>query len=303
MASYDAMTGDLAAQNAGSKLGTTYYDGERVYLQIADYTGDPTWKNCAALAEKFYRDEFALPNNGAVPGYWNFTDGLLMDYLRTGDTNSKNAVVLISQNAGYAQDAADLQWTVSAAYARDVSYAVMAYINAEKVGEPVRARKAQLMDQLLDYIQQWFVRLYVPPGGEPHPDDYLKPAFVGLDMQALIYAYEQAPDPRIPQALAIALDGLWDRAWMPDKECFWYANGDDGLGVPLFLPAPDLNLLIAPAYAWMYLRTGDVKYRDRGDQIFAGGVKFAWLDGEKQFNQNYWWAFDFVKWRTLASQK
>jgi hypothetical protein len=62
--------------------------------------------------------------------------------------------------------------------------------------------------------------------------------------------------------------------------------------------APDLNLLIAPAYAWLYSRTGDTTYRDRGDQIFAGGVKGAWLDGSKVFNQNYMWSFDYVKWRS-----
>ena len=62
--------------------------------------------------------------------------------------------------------------------------------------------------------------------------------------------------------------------------------------------APDLNLLIAPAFAWLYQRTGDTTYRDRGDQIFAGGVKGAYLDGAKQFNQSYMWSFDFVKWRS-----
>jgi hypothetical protein len=302
MVDYDAMTGDQAVQLSGSRLGTTYYDGERVYYQIADYTGDPTWKYCARFAEKFYRDQFAIPANGAVPGYWNFTHGLLVDYLKSGDAQSKDALIQISKYAGYAQDTASLSWTTSSVYARDVSYAVMGYVNAEKVGEPVRARKAQLIDQLLDYIQQWFVRLYVPPGGEPHPDDYLKPFFVGLTMQALIYSHEHSPDQRIPQALTIALDGLWNRAWMPDKETFWYSNGDAG-SVPAYTPAPDLNLLIAPAYAWMYLQTGDVKYRDRGDQIFAGGARFSWLVGVKQFNQNYWWAFDYVKWRTAANTK
>lgn len=302
MVYYDAMTGDLAKQYEGTRLGSTYYDGQRVYYQIADYTGDPTWKYCAGFAEKFYRDQFAIPLNGKVPGYWNFTNGLLMDYLKTGDTQSKDALIQISKYAGYAEDSASLSWTTSAVYARDVSYALMGYVNAEKVGEPVRARKAQLIDQLLDYIQQWFVRLHVPPGGEPHPDDYLKPFFVGLAAQALIYTYEHSPDPRIPEALGVALDGLWSRAWIPEKQAFWYSNGDAG-SVPAYKPAPDLNLIIAPAYSWMYLRTGDVKYRDRGDQVFAGGVKFGWLAGEKQFNQNYWWGFDYVKWRTQANTK
>jgi hypothetical protein len=48
----------------------------------------------------------------------------------------------------------------------------------------------------------------------------------------------------------------------------------------------------------MYQQTGDDTYRDRGDQVFAGGVRGAWLDGPKQFNQNYMWSFDYVKWRS-----
>jgi hypothetical protein len=297
MQSYDAMTGADAQTNSGMILGSTYYDAEQVYYQIAQYTGDQSWIQYAQLAEKFYRDQFVTPLNGGVPGYWNFTTGLLTDYLKTGDQQSKDAVLSLARNAGYAQDTASLEWTASAAYARDVSYAVTSYTNAEILGEPVRERKGELINQLLDYIDQWFVRYNVPPGGEPHPVDYLKPFFVGLDMHALIYSYEHSPDPRIPAALGVALDGLWNRAWMPDKQAFWYANGDDGQNLPLYQPAPDLNLLIAPAYAWMYKQTGDVTYRDRGDQVFAGGVSQAYLDGAKQFNQNYIWSFDYVAWR------
>ena len=67
-------------------------------------------------------------------------------------------------------------------------------------------------------------------------------------------------------------------------------------------PAPDLNLIIAPAYAWMYYMTGDTKYRDWGDQIFAGGVTNAqnWLYLGKQFDQNYWWSPAYVTWRKAA---
>ncbi|WP_447979456.1 hypothetical protein [Candidatus Nitrospira bockiana] len=298
MSSYDTMVGDQYTQYSGTRLGSTYYDGERVYYQILEYTGDPTWKYCSGFAEKFYRDEFVFPLKGEVPGYWNFTHGLLMDYNRTKDEKSKDAALLIAQNAAYSRDYTPLSATASAVYARDTSYAVMGYVNAEKLGAAVRPRKAQLIDQLLDYINQWFITRIVLPGGEPHPDDYLKPPFVGLAMQGLIYAYEQNSDPRILNSLVIALDGLWERAWMPTEEAFYYANNETPLK-----PAPDLNLLIAPAYAWMYLQTGDTKYRDRGDQIFSGGVKRAWLEGTKQFNQNYWWSFDYVKWRQEANVK
>ena len=100
-------------------LGDVYYDAIRVYYQIADYTRDSSWVTCAQLARTVYRDQYVLPNNGQVPGYWNFTHGLTMDYLRSGDAQSKNAVILLSQNAAYASDYAPLNWTVSAQFLRE----------------------------------------------------------------------------------------------------------------------------------------------------------------------------------------
>src|SRR5205085_8568150 len=83
---------------------------------------------------------------------------------------------------------------------------------------------------------------------------------------------------------------------------FWYENwvSDPSLPFPAQAGAPDLNLVIAPAFAWVYQRTGDVTYRDRGDAVFAGGVLNAYLGRGKQFDQNYSWSFDYVKWRAAA---
>ena len=81
-----------------SDLDATYYDGESVFYQIADYTGDLSWLACADKAEKLYRDGYVFPNNGNVPGYWNFTRGLTTDALRTGDTRSAQAVHLLATN-------------------------------------------------------------------------------------------------------------------------------------------------------------------------------------------------------------
>ena len=55
--------------------------------------------------------------------------------------------------------------------------------------------------------------------------------------------------------------------------------------------------MIAPLYGWLFQQTGDVKYRNIGDQIFTSGVQKAWLDGGKQFSQNYRWSFKYVEWR------
>ena len=93
---------------------------------------------------------------------------------------------------------------------------------------------------------------------------------------------------------------LWARAWVATDRAFWYENWapDGNQAFPQKAGAPDLNLLIAPAFAWMYHQTGDTTYRDSGDQVFAGGVTGAYLDNGKQFNQNYMWSFDYVKWRS-----
>ena len=282
-----------ASGTAEERLNSTYYDAERVYLQIEKHTTDVSWRECAAVARTFYRDEHVLPKKGAVTGYWAFTKGLLLDYELTGDERSRQAIIDISFNAAYATDTTWLWKTASAVSARDVGYAIMSYVNSERVGAQPRRRKELLIDQALDHIRQWVNRSVLYSFAERQSSDYLKPFFAAITMQALIEAYELKPDPRIPPAIAAILDALWDRAWLPNELAFYYESTHPTVA------APDLNLIIAPAYAWMYSRTGTPKYLERGDQIFFGGVKRAHLSGIKQFNQNYSWSFDYVKWRYM----
>src|SRR5207302_4670067 len=130
-----------------------------------------------------------------VPGYYNFTQGLTMDYLRTGDATSKDAVILLSQNAAFAPDGTPLEWTKDAKFSREVAYTIMAYLNAEKVGAPRRSRLEQLVDQALHHIDQWFVSKSA---------SYVQPFMVGLTAEALIMYDDIRPDPRIPPAIKIA---------------------------------------------------------------------------------------------------
>jgi hypothetical protein len=273
------------------RIDKTYYDAERVYYQIQTYTNDPSWKYCAGLAERAYRDQYVLRNDGKVPGYWNFTTGLRMDFQRYADGKSKQAISLLSQNAAFAPDGTPLEWTAGTDASREVAYTIICYLDAEAVGLPRRARLTDMVNQALGHIDQWFVSQTAP---------YMRPFMVGLTLQALIRVQAVMPDPRIPQAIATAIDGLWTRTWLPAAEAFMYTDrvaSDQSGGME---PASDLNLLIAPAYAWMYLQSGNTLYRDRGDQIFAGGVKGAYLGIAKLFNQNYMWSFDYVTWRRAA---
>ena len=279
-----------------TKLASTYYDAEWVYYQIADYTGDAAWHDCARAAEAVYRDQYVLANNGAVPGYWNFSHGVAEDYLRTGDQQSRSAVVALATRAAYAVDGTSLAESASADYSREVAYTIMAYLNAESVGEPRRARLADMKQQALGHLNQWFVAKNTT---------YIRPFMVALTAHALI-SYDQAVgDAQILPLLKTAADWMWANMWVSSGGAFRYTNVDTAKFSPSQFAyntggtelAPDLNLLIAPLYAWIYHQTGDAVYRDRADQIFAGGVAGAYLANGKQFDQNYRWSFAYLKWR------
>ena len=301
-------------QSYDQMLAATYYDAMAVYLQIYQHTGDAKWLTCAQAAKVQYRDNYVMrpDGQGQVPGYWNFTNGLLMDYQINGDETSKTAAVLLSQNASYAADYTPLGWTESAAVSREVAYAIRSYLNTEKLGEPRRARLTDLVNQAFGHIDQWFISKSFRTNagyadyGIPVGVYYIQPFMVGLTMEALIMYYDATNDPleraKVVSYVQVCLDWLWTNAWVPADGAFWYENDVPDASVPFFSQpgAPDLNLLIAPAYAWLYMITGNATYRDRGDQVFAGGVQGAYLEGPKQFNQNYVKSFDYVKWRQQA---
>ena len=277
--------------SADERLTATYYDGEWVYYQISQYTGDKSWLSCAQLAETIYRDGYVVANKGAVPGYWNFSHGLTLDFLQSGDRASREAAISLSKNAAFARDDTPAEWTVSADLSREVAYAMMSYLNAERLGQPRRSRLNLLVDQALGHMNQWFVQKSAP---------YVRPFMVALTSQALISWYEVSNDERVVPAIMRAANGLWNDCWLPASEAFMYTDRQTASGGQE--PAPDLNLLIAPVYGWLYQQTRQEKYRERGDQIFAGGVRQAGLGGAKQFNQNYRWSFSYVRWRSSTSK-
>src|SRR5690606_33553565 len=97
-------------------------------------------------AESIYADQYVAGANGNVPGYWSFSHGLAEDYLRTGDSVSRNQLVLLAENAAYHADYTPVSWTEDDRLSRENAYAIMAYLKAEHVGEPRRARLAGLVD-------------------------------------------------------------------------------------------------------------------------------------------------------------
>jgi hypothetical protein len=153
---------------------------------------------------------------------------------------------------------------------------------AEELGEPRHPQFAAAVDNALIQLHQSLVTRECD----------VAPFMMGLAMESLIHYYERTSDPRVPPAIETAADAMWTWLWRPGSESFAYTNLD------LNDAAPDLNLLIAPAYAWLWQLTGEQRHLDRGDAIFAGGVRRAWLGAGKTFSQNYRSSFDYVKWRS-----
>lgn len=243
-----------------------YYDGDRVYQQMAKYLKDDKWLACAGYSRAVYRN-YVLKANGKVPGYRVFPHGLFLE----GSSNSKRALEALSKNSSYAHSAG----AVDAAVARETAYLLSTFILTGDADRKLATSFA------LGHLDQWV-------NGKPY-----QPFMAGLTMAALIEVYELTGDVRIPVAVQKMLDAMWKGAWSSRAAAFnYWSNGSN--------PVPDLNMLIAPAFAWFYNVSGDALYLERGDQVFNGGVAGAWLEGGKQFSQNYRWSFDYLKWAGLA---
>lgn len=267
------------------KLQATYYDAQSVFQSIADYTLDQAWVSCGDAARKVYRDGYVIPNNGALPGFWNFTKGLRTDWEKRGAVESKRALGLLAVNGAWAADSAYNNTNMPLAeFSRETAYVGEAYINNWRVGAAYNPRTDKLVQFALGHYDQWFVS---------HSAPYVRPFMAALTAEFLIQYYEEvSPDPKILSALKIGASWLWDNCWVEAAKAFKYTDrAVDSGGTE---PAPDLNMLIAPLYSWLYRSTGDSAWADKAVRIFNGGVSQSFLSQGKQFNQNYRWSFRVV---------
>lgn len=257
-------------------LNASYYDGQRVYFQIKDYTNDNSWNECAEASEWVYRDNY-LQTPSSPAGYWNFGRGLALSWSRFSDSASAVALDRLANEAVFCRgNAWEMANINQAQYSREVAYCVGTFIEMWGIGR-LTPRLSQYKDFAKGHISQW------TSGSYP-----LQPFMGGLTAEALITYYERVGLDLQILTLVYNLEvELW-KYWDSASKSFLY-DGDT--------PAPDLNLLIAPLFAWYYAKTGDTWSRDRFDEIFAGGVDGAYLNGAKQFNQNYRWSIQGVAWR------
>ncbi len=281
--------------NIGADASSFYYDGERIYYQIGDYTKDSKWKTTCAQYVEANNKAYISGANGWVLGNKVFPHGLSIDYKQTGDTASRDAAILLADTSSIRYF--DTNGDYNPAGSREMAYALEAMLVAQGYGKTSSSQGINYaenekigVDIQLGYIDQWFIQ----------KDYFLQPFMQGLTAEALIREYEKTGDPRIPPAIALMADELWTRTWVPSANAFMYLDrtveGEGGTN-----PAPDLNGLILPMYGWLYKQTGDTKWRDHGDLIF-NGLPAANVDTgstylPKQFNEQYRMSMVYLQWR------
>jgi Ricin-type beta-trefoil lectin domain-like/Ricin-type beta-trefoil lectin domain len=266
-----------------------YYDGTRVYYQIADYTQDPSWNACALNVSHQYRD-YVISNSGKIPGWRVFPRGLRMAWERTGDDSYKQAVILLATNSAFASTAGNPSDTVI----RETAFVAEAYMEAERVGQP----RNPLLAKAIGYLEADFQRIFVTGGYSLH-----QPFFDGLAAEALIDYYQLTGDASVPPAVKIMLDGDWAKAYNQTTHELAYNPDPPGptcnTGCQGYVP--DITNLLDPAYAWYWTISKDPTYLQEADIMFGNGLDTDISYSGKIFSQNYRWTFDYVQWRTGAT--
>ncbi|GIW65193.1 MAG: hypothetical protein KatS3mg093_172 [Candidatus Parcubacteria bacterium] len=311
----------------GYELNNWYYDGLRTFYNILDYTRDAYWLECISVVRtnpnpKLHADSNGNPLNSYRDHIWSrisqgsetmwgwrvFTQGLTIDYQRTHDWLSKYAALFLINKSAYVNHLRMHRYwdLVSSVVSREVAYVINAFLDGIKLNNPRNDELKVYVDMALGHLDQWF--------DQPNsPVPYVQPFMFGLTAEALITYYEEyEKDPRILIAIKKGLDWIWENMLYQEIRSRWENYPTTSKGYSFLLIShpnigegykatiggnPDLNLMIAPAYAWYYHLTGDEEYIRRGDLLFETGAKGAWLERGKHFNENYRWSFKYLEWR------
>ena len=184
-----------------------YYDGQRVFFQIADYTGqNGPWNTHAQEAERVYRVYLDARFNYNdtidyfVQGYRRFSHGIMMDALRTNDPISVAGVQKMRDHGAFANVL--ISNGVPGWYyerrSREIAYLISAHVNAEKFGLPRQEEALALyITMSMNHLQEWITETYESPDSHR-----LSPFMIGLTTEALIEFYEwEVENERVPETI------------------------------------------------------------------------------------------------------
>jgi hypothetical protein len=281
----------------GANWTEDYYDRALIYYAFWLRSANPEYFRRATLLAVAYRTQYLEPNDYGSSPHWSQLEGLEQHYLLTGDEKSRVAIARVAEvmNAYHSAlaDTVNSTWLENRIQARVLqSYLLALRLTAE--GPKALDWKALLDDGLNRTLQtQRADGSYGFPNTCYASLNYM--AGVLNDVMIKMYTLYRA-DERIPSAIRKSADYMWRTQWLDDARAFKYVSADcEGTGGPT--PAPDLNNLIVTSFSWTAQQSGDGTYEQRAEQIFAGAVNGGFIDGTKQFNQEYTTSFRHLSYR------
>ncbi|WP_204985753.1 hypothetical protein, partial [Microvirga pakistanensis] len=262
-----------------------YYDRAEIFYNWYNRTGDSSYLTKANALAVDYRDDYLKANDYAPSAHWSQIAGVALHYVATGDEASRTAVGRVADNFAVEYYVANLGNLNAEMDNRIQARTLEAFLYAKKIDAPSAA--GHNWDSLLQSSLEKILAAQGADGGYHFAQGGVVPFMTGILNDTLIdYYTNYKADPRILTAVKKSLDYLWSHTWDEASQSFLYVEKPNSFGeVPE--PAPDLNNMITSGFGWVYKMTGDVTYKQRGDQVFAGGVNGSWLEGSKQFNEQY----------------
>jgi hypothetical protein len=238
-----------------------FYDGFRVYQQLATFTGTNRahWNHCAQAIGDLYA-YYGENNNGNFASYSMFAHGLGMNYSRTGDPKMLAAIVAMATlSADHNSAGSPDPYTM-----REAAYRAnfwIEYYQHTGILYPLLQRD---IDKLIGYMD---ILARDGPAGI-HPFMY---GLVEDPLQSWWFLSVQrgAPDYRVVSALQKAWPVLWAASWIDGRE-FDYDN--------LLLPTDhgirysDLNPLDVQWPAFIWYMTGDPVAQQQANLVFQHGL-------------------------------
>lgn len=321
----------LGVMSLDLNANVAYYEGWRVYRQIAAYTTDTAWLNCTLNMGIGYQ-KLILANNGTLQGYdvYPFT----LPYLAalSGDANYTTAMEALGGIGGYngvtyvfegGQSLASLSREM--AFALDwctTRFAIQGITTGNTAFSiPWLTACNNTLDAVLSQINADVDNVGQPGGFQPFID-------AGLSLEALIKWFDLYDrDPRIYYTVKRMADYVYANYYDISTHSFAYNTGIDGpfcnLGSVWFQtdvaghciggtggsgPYVTQNVLtglIVPAFGWLWSLNGDSTYQVAGDEIFSNMMTAYTVVpfSGKEFSQNYRWSFDYVTWRSTATPR
>lgn len=286
-----------------------YYDAITTTYQLYARTGELKYLvNARRWALHHRRDQIYLdgPNIGhpRCPGAYinntryTFPEGLISDYFMFGDEEDKRVSGIVVDNfymphadSFYYKAPNTRGWWTE----REPAFSLIGILAHYQVtGESsyldkVRQRVASLRQMQLDNGRRaWVHNLYDhdPSEGCSESDWGSSPWMSGLLLEALATYHKLTDDPAARESILMALDDLKGRYLATTGQ--WANVSYVYLGCPVYTGGePDLDNMIAHAFAYGYKLTGSPEYLKVGTDIFRTSVRYGITPSHKHYDQQF----------------